>query len=84
MDAPFLGIIGAYSTVLPLVGYSGGALEELSRGTRESFIKPTPWTTKSTLTQPYCDRSTMICGSNIPIGSSQMAILRCVILTRYA
>ena len=43
-----------------------------------------PWPTKSTLTQHCCNRFTMICGSNIPIGSSQMESLRCVILTRRA
>jgi hypothetical protein len=41
MDAPSSGIIGACSTAPLLLGYSGEALEELSRGTRESFSKPT-------------------------------------------
>ena len=39
MDAPSLGIIGACSTTPLPVGYSGEALEELFRGTLESFIK---------------------------------------------
>jgi len=51
MDAPSSGIIGACSTAPLLLGYSGEALEELSRGTRESFIKPTPWLYKSTPTR---------------------------------
>jgi len=82
MDARSLGIIGACSTVPLLVGYSGGALEELSRGTRESFIKPTPCLYKSTRTRRYCNRFTVTCGSNIRSGSSQMASLQCVILMK--
>jgi hypothetical protein len=34
-----LRIVGAPSTVPPLVGYSGEALEQMFRGTLESFIK---------------------------------------------
>jgi hypothetical protein len=77
MDARSLEIIGACFTVPLLVGYSGGALEELSRGTRESFIKPTPWLYKSIRTRRYCNRFTVTCGSNIrswiqPNGESPM------------
>lgn len=82
MDALSLGIAGASSTEALLVGYSGEALEEQFRGTLESLIKPTPCRDKSTLTRRCCDRSTMISGSNIQTGSSQMASPRCVILTR--
>src|SRR5881275_3650461 len=68
-----------------LVGESVGLLDrESSRGTLEFSPNHRRCATKSTLTQHYCDRSTMICGSNIPNGSSQMASLRCVILTRRA
>jgi len=84
MDALSLGIAGAPFTAALLVGYSGEALEELFPGTLESLIKPTPCVDKSTLTQRCYDRSTMICGSNIQTGSSQMASPRCVILTMRA
>jgi hypothetical protein len=84
MHAPSLGIIGVRSTVPLLVGYSGGALEERSRDTRESFIKPAPWLYKSTPTRHYCNRFTMTCGSNIPSGSSKMGGPRCAILMRRA
>jgi len=35
-----LRIVGARSAAPPLVGYSGEALEEMFRGTLESFTKP--------------------------------------------
>jgi hypothetical protein len=67
-----------------VAGYSDEALEELFPGTLESFIKPTLWLDKPSLTQHFCRKFTMICGSNIPSGSSQMGNVRCVILTKRA
>src|SRR5207237_10718124 len=43
-----------------------------------------PFLTKSTLTPSCGNRFTTTSGSNIPNGSSQMASLRCAILTRRA
>jgi hypothetical protein len=48
-----LGIVGASSTERLVAGYSDEALEELFPGTLESFIKPTLWLDKPSLTQHF-------------------------------